>query len=431
LLSVESNHLFGRWGHNTGVVFNRPTADAEGGADYEEAPPPLGNDPLLNGGAVAFDESTSIALRLQEAGYHTCLAGKWMNSMDLYGEGNVPLGWDEFYAFVDDGFNFFDYTLNSNGVYVHYGDAEADYSTDVTNEPARSCIDNAVAAGKPWFVVWAPYAPHFDVGFYSTTPAPRHVDETFASGYTPPIAPSYDEADLTDKPEWVQDKRETVWEHLASTIDAFRYETADSLEAIDEGVFDLLVKLEQHRAARRTMVVYTSDNGYLWGEHGLGMKSVMYEESVRVDLIIRYPELHRPRRPTVEPYLVGNVDLAPTFAGIDCMPDGGADVCEFDGRSLLPIIDGSVVEWPDSILIEGWQAESTVPNIQIPALFPVQPDRATVRTKSHKLTDYETGTDELYDLVSDPYEMENLIDDPAHDATEAALRSELDALLAE
>jgi arylsulfatase A-like enzyme len=164
------------------------------------------------------------------------------------------------------------------------------------------------------------------------------------------------------------------------------------------------------------------------------MKSVMYEEAVRVDLIIRYPVKHRPDRPTVEPYLVGNVDLAPTFAqlaGVDCTPDVGADVCGYDGRSRLPIIDGSVTEWPDGILIEGWQAESTVPNIQIPALFPVQPDRATVLTETHKLTDYEIGTDELYDLVSDPYEMENLIDEPAHDATEAALRSELDALLAE
>lgn len=456
----------GQYAHSTGVVFNRPTDDPEGGADFASGPPPIGTDPRLNGGAVAFDETTNIACELQAKGYKTALFGKWMNSMDLYADGDVPDCWTEFAAFEDDGFNFFDYTLIQNfpppdgsldggvpvggvqafrvtgpGVWeVDYGTEADEYATDVTAAMAVDFLERE--QGSPMFLVWAPYAPHFDQGFYSVTAAPRHAGQSAAAGNTFFESPAYDEGDvgrdpITDKPEWLQDKAATVMDSPAgveANIVDFRHETVDSLKAVDEGVFNIVAKLDATGNGSDTFIVYTSDNGYLWGEHGMGMKSVMYEESVRVPLMIRFLDEHPASFPTVQSEVVSNVDLAATFAdlaGIACEGGVPVSVCAHDGMSLRPIVAAQPYTWRTHLLIEGWQAESQIPNIAIPALFPIQPDRDAVVSATHKLVDYETGTDELYDLVADPYEVVNQINNPAFDSIETTLRAELAALKAQ
>lgn len=455
----------GRYAHNTGVVFNRPTDDPEGGADFDAGPTPLGTDPRLNGGAVAFDEASNIACELQKKGYTTALFGKWMNSMDLYPMGEVPSCWDEISAFHDDGFNFFNWISIQNfpppanaldagvpagglqvaiqtgpGVWeVSYGSTEAEYATDVTNAWAVDFIDRHPAG--PFFLVWAPYAPHFDVGFYSVTAAPRHAGQSATAGNTFFESPAYDEGDvgrdpITDKPEWLQNKLATVMNSPAgveANLVDFRHETVDSLKAVDEGVFNIIAKLDGTTNGQDTFIVYTSDNGYLWGEHGIGMKSSMYEESAKVPLLIRFLDEHPAAFPTVQTEVVSNVDLAATFADLAGIPcDGGVtSICQHDGHSLRPIVAAQPVTWRTHTLIEGWQAESTVPNIAIPGLFPIQPDRAAVVNGTHKLVDYETGTDELYDLVADPYELQNQINNPDYDAIEAQLRAELATLVAQ
>lgn len=407
----------GRWAHNTGVVFNRPTAEPS------DAP---GID-LPNGGAPAFDESSSIALLLQQSGYRTGLYGKYLNAMDLYGN-RVPPGWDEFHAFADDGSNYFDYTLLSNGVAVRYGSSEPDYSTDVLRDLALDFLDQT-EDDEPFLLVFAPFAPHFDAGFYSVTPAPRHAGTSNADGNRfLPRPPSFAEKDRSDKPEWLRSMRSSVWASphgIAANVEDLRHETIDSLLAVDEAVEAVLERLERSGAADRTLIVFTSDNGLLWGEHRLGQKSAAYEESIRVPLVIRPPGDRPAGTPALEQRLVGNVDLAPTFAAL-----AGA-TGHFDGRSLLPLLDGSAHDWRDAILIEGWLPDSTVPNIAIPELHPPIPDYAAVRTRDHKYVDYATGSDELYDLSADPFELENRIDDPAYAEPKRRLATALARLRAE
>lgn len=398
----------GLWAHNTGVVFNRPTSDPVGGAPY-------------NGGIVAFDWSTSINLKLQNTGYKTALIGKVMNSNDLYAP-KVPAGWDRYATFVNDGFNFFDYTLNIDGVITPYGSTEAEYSTDVLRDLALKWLDG-LNTNEPFFLVFTPYAPHFDHGFYDTTPAPRHAG--VSSGLTWTTPPSFLEPDVSDKPEWLQDMNKRVTSYLLENIDDFRYQTVDSLMAVDEAVLSILKKLDEMGVTKKTMVVYTSDNGYLWGEHRFGMKGNPYEESIRVPLVIRYPSIIS--APFEEERLVSNVDLAPTFAamaGINSPQD-------FNGKSLLPVLDGTANSWRTGVLVEGWLPKSTIPNILIPNLFPPVPDYAMTRTKDFMYADYQTGKDELYDLRADPYELNNVIDDPAYTSTKSDLQAQLQNLLAE
>lgn len=414
----------GQWGHNTGVVFNSDSNNVSDAPGFD----------LPNGGATAFDETTCIGVALQNEGYRTGLFGKYMNDEFLRaGPGpalSVPLGWDDYRAYLDNGFNFFDYRTNENGTEVLYGSDPEDYSTDVARDQSLAFLDSIdVENNEPFFLVFAPYAPHFDNGFYRTTPAPRHDGEALANGVTFDIPVSYDEPDITDKPEWLQNAQASVMDSAAgveANIDSFRYETVDSLQAVDEAIFDILAKLDEMGVSENTMVIFTSDNGYLWGEHRLGQKLAMYEESVRVPLVIRYPKVHPVEFPTEVDYLVSNVDLAPTMAEI-----AGSTGGDYDGDSLIPVLDLTVTSWRTHLLVETWLAESLVPNILIPGLFPLMPDAASVRNDQFKYVDYATGTDELYDLINDPLELDNLINDPTYAAELAALQAELAILLAD
>lgn len=431
----------GLWGHNTGVAFNRDSGVAA------DAP---GID-VPNGGIVAFDNSTSIALALQGDGYRTALIGKVMNQNDDFSPRQLA-GWDYWVTFIQDAFNLYGagarhpynpsssgYSWNVNGTVqtakalraatpTHAppgGGSDLDYSTDVVRDLAVEWLGTVTV---PFFLVVAPYAPHFDDGVYTTHPAVRHKDWGVNNRVTFTLPPSFNEADISDKPEWLQNAQASVWDSpagIAANVDAFRYETVDALQAIDELVMALLIKLDQMGVGNDTMIVFTSDNGYAWGEHRLGQKLHPYEESIRVPLIIRYPRAHSIEFPTTETRLVSNVDLAPTFAEMAGI--GGT----FNGASLLPILDGTATTWRSGLLVEGWMAESTIPNKLIPAIFPVMPDYAVIRREDWKLVDYATGTDELYDMINDPFELRNEIANPAHATVLATLRSELAALRAE
>lgn len=473
----------GRWAHNTGVAFNR---DSEVAADAPIDPttvtPPYHGVP--NGGIVAFDWSTGIQHALDLDGYRTGLFGKVMNQNDEYAP-TVPIGWDDYVTFTQDGFNFYgqasdwynanpaDYFYNDNGVIKTAATVRTetpvtdphdevspgvpdDYSTDLTRDLALEFLDS-LGPTEPFFLVWAPYAPHFDRGFYNLPPARRHDGDfsTFSSSYVTPA--NFNEPDISDKPEWLRLNYETceailvqgtcnsntlctwdtgagacnasIWTSaagIAANLDNFRNRTLESLQAVDEGVFALLAKLDSMGRGVDTMIIYTSDNGYAWGEHRMGQKLHPYEESVRVPMIVRYLTVRPASFPEVNPLLVSNVDIAPTIADL-----AGLSIDQYDGASWMPIVGATVGSWRTTLLIEGWAAESTVPSILVPGLFPVMPDYAIARQANWKLIDYATGTDELYDMVNDPLELVNEISNPAHAQTVTDLRAALTVLLAE
>jgi arylsulfatase A-like enzyme len=147
--------------------------------------------------------------------------------------------------------------------------------------------------------------------------------------------------------------------------------------AVDENVGRILTALDEHGLARDTVVVFVGDNGYYFGEHGLGDKRSAYEESLRIPLLLRYPGGVAPGRTMDETVL--NLDLAPTFLEL-----GGVKVLpEMHGRSWAPLLGGTADGWRDCFLYEYWQERQ----------YPNTPTIAAVRTNTHKLITYP-GHDE-------------------------------------
>ncbi len=251
----------------------------------------------------------------------------------------MPPGWTEWRGLQK--VSYFDYIMiepDGVGGYhaVQYGSAESDYLTDVMREKAKTFISNAVAAGDPFFLYLAFKAPHLP-----QIAAPRH--EGMFQGITPWRPPSWNEADVSDKPTWVQNTPLMTPSDIAD-LDQIRVDQLEMLQAVDEaiggstayGITGIMEHLRNLGIADDTMVVFFSDNGWQWGEHRMRAKNKPYEESIRSPMFVYYPKLAPlPRR---ESRFALNIDLAPTFAEL-----AGAGVPIFeDGASLLRVIEGAV-----------------------------------------------------------------------------------------
>jgi N-acetylglucosamine-6-sulfatase len=189
------------------------------------------------------------------------------------------------------------------------------------------------------------------------------------------------------------------------------------MAAVDEGVGELFKALKETKQLDNTMLIFSSDNGYFWGEHGLGDKRWAYEESIRDPLLMRYPKLIKPG--TVFEQLAMNIDIAPTALDL-----GGAPIPNtIHGRSLVPLLKNPKAPWRTSILSEYF----------LEGGFPRIPTWHAVRTDRWKYIHYTEleGMDELYDLKADPYEMKNLINKKSAQSTLTELKGELAKLLKE
>jgi arylsulfatase A-like enzyme len=183
--------------------------------------------------------------------------------------------------------------------------------------------------------------------------------------------------------------------------------------SIDENVGRILEYLDQQGLANNTVVVYTSDQGFFLGEHGLFDKRYMYEESLRAPLVIRYPDRIQPGQVCQE--LVQNLDIAPTILELA----GAAIPDEMQGKSLRPLFESPEnADWRDAIYYQFFESGWGVPQ------------HYGIRTKSHKLIHFLSEPDnwELYDLESDPGEMVNLYDDPGNEILVQDLKSRLGEL---
>jgi arylsulfatase A-like enzyme len=191
------------------------------------------------------------------------------------------------------------------------------------------------------------------------------------------------------------------------------------MAAVDEGVGMLRESLERTGQLDETCIVFVSDNGYFFGEHGLGPeRRFAYEEGIRSPLLVRYPPLVRPGT-TIEALTLA-LDIAPTVLELAGVPPGPT----VQGRSLLPLLRGERPAWRTSFLVE-YYGEAAIPWL-------VAMSYKAVRTARYKYIDWtqHPGTDELYDLEADPYELTNLAHDPGHAALRAQLRGDLGRLVA-
>jgi len=366
--------LTGRYSHSTLVYTNKP------GQPY--------------GGFPAFHDRWTIATALHGTGYRTAMFGKYLNG---YRTSYVPPGWDRWFATWDQG-GFYRYSANSDGALSRFGSNPADYGTDVLAQRATGFI-RSTDPGRSLFLYFAPHAPH-----EPATPAPE--DEAKFSTLEPWRPAGYDEADVSDKPEYIQ-AEEPLSGAMSAKIDQFRLDQYRSLLAVDRAVSDIIDALAETGRLSNTMIVFMSDNGMLWGEHRWNKKVVPYEESVRVPFVVRADSLlAAPRR---DEHLVLNVDLAPTFAQL-----AGIAAPGMEGRSLLSLIASPTASWRSDFLLEHLKMD--------PGGVPTY---CGVHSSRYVYVDYTTGEEELYDLVRDPNQLTNSANDPAYRDERRALRDRL------
>jgi N-acetylglucosamine-6-sulfatase len=374
----------------------------------------LSNEPP-HGGFEKFrtlgHQNSTMATWLDAEGYRTIFVGKYMNG---YEGTHVPPGWDEWYAVSG---NYMSTDLNENGTINHY-DPEQDYLTDVLADRAVDYVGRP-GGGSPSFFV--PHRPFFmwlgtTVPHAPADPAPRH-EGAFPDARLP-RPPSFDEEDVSDKPDWISDNPSLNPEQIARAEDLYR-KRLESMLAVDEMVGRLVDALRESGELENTYLLFTSDNGWHAGEHRLTTgKWTAYEEDIRVPLIVRGPGV--PEGRTLA-HLVLNNDLAPTFADL-----GGAETPPFvDGRSLKPLLGDdppSMEDWRQAFLVE---AATELGGTLIPLLTGDQlpkdlrhapredwgrPGLEAVRTEDLLYVEYGNGERELYDLSEDPYQLDNRYD---------------------
>jgi N-acetylglucosamine-6-sulfatase len=334
---------------------------------------------LPNGGFKSFEDSTTIATQLDQAGYRTGFFGKYLDSYqsDALG-GYVPPGWDRWVAFVHA--EYFDYGLTIDGTVQRFGRGPDDYSTDVLADQTEDFIRGSEG---PVFAVFAPAAPH--------APAiPSPVDEGGFGDLPVWRPPSFNEGDRSDKPRYVQ-VLHRVGPDRTEYVDSLRRNQYRSLQAVDRAVDRLLDAMEDTGRLDDALVIYTSDNGLLWGEHRWTKKEVPYEEAIRIPLIVRADALVGAGVHTNDD-LVANIDLAPTIAEA-----AGVELPGADGKSLFPLLAGQSGEWRRAVLIEHLRGTNPVPTY------------CAVRTARYLFASYETGERELYDVEMDPFQLRNLV----------------------
>ncbi len=336
---------------------------------------------------------------LHDSGYETAYVGKWHMGMD---DSPRP-GFDRWVSFRGQGV-FNDPPLNIDGQRV---DAKG-YMTDLLGGHAADFVRKD--RSKPFCLYLAHKAIHGPF-----TPAARHKD-LFTGQEIRRAANTKDP--LTDKPAMTRpvDGKPAVAPGGGSPDELIRNQMR-CMSAVDDSVGAIMKALEDKGQLDNTMILFTSDNGYFWGEHGLGDKRWAFDESIRIPMLARYPKLVKAG--TVIDGDALNIDVAPTMldaAGVKA-PAG------VQGRSLLPLLGGRKTRWRSSFLSE-YFAE---PN------FPRTPSWQAVRTAEWKYVHYTElqGMDELYDLKRDPGEMKNLAGDPAARGALARMQKELAVRLRE
>ena len=352
---------------------------------------------------------------LQAGGYETAFIGKWHMGVD---DSPRP-GFDHWVGFPGQG-TYFDPILNVDGRHIK----ETGYTTDILTRYAVELLERP--RSKPLCLYMPHKAVHPELtqladGSISDpnggefVPAMRH--KTLFPGAPVPRRPNAGQAPL-GKPSLL--RRIGNLPPLGAstgTDDETIRNRARMLKAVDEGVGQMRAVLERSGQLDDTVFVFTSDEGYFFGEHGLSIeRRLAYEESIRIPLIVRHPKLVGTGL-RIDAMALG-IDLAPTlleFAGLK------ADA-PMHGKSLLPLLAGRKTNWRRSFMIE-YFSDRTMARM-------VNMGYQAVRTDRWKFIHYMEleKMDELYDLRSDPYEMKNLISEPTAKRTLESLRTELERL---
>lgn len=334
--------------------------------------------------AAKLDQETTVQHYLQTAGYHTALFGKYLNSWSVHD----PLPYFNEWAFFNRSRDAY-----KDGRWNVDGEVKVveKYSTRYLNHKARKFVAerDTVAPDQPWFMYVAPTAPH----------RPFIIQKKYRKA---PVGrwrknPAIREKDRSDKPNYVQ--VQNIPDNVGKKTRKGQFRT---LMSVDDLVGDLVRELRRTGQLDNTFIFYISDNGLMWGEHGLRRKAVPYMPSVHIPFLMRVPGM---TEPVIDQRLVGNIDIAPTImqaAGLE------ATNAPMDGRSLL---DSTWAR--DRILTEYFDEKNRSGQSRFDA-----PSWGSIQTVQYQYTEYYSPTDhatlqfrELYDLENDPYQLVNLLGD--------------------
>ena len=346
---------------------------------------------LDNRTPLDFTRLTTFPQRFQRAGYRTAMFGKWHMGVDM----DPKPGFDRWACFRGQG-TYFNPSINVDGDVKSF----EGFTDDVTSGMAADWM--TASDPRPFMAI---------VGFKSChspfEPPPRTA--TLYEGRTMPKSPSFDRP-LPDQPQWIQkfdDAGHTPYSRIPADELMMRF--ARLVTAADDNIGRMIAALERAKLLDDTLVVFSSDNGFLVHEHGLYDKRAMYEESIRIPLLMRHPRLVR--RGVIDD-LTLNIDLAPTLCELI-----GVDVtAETQGLSLVPALQKRRRQ-QRSIFFYQYDRETPYST----------PSMMGVRTQEWKLVRYqeEGQVHELYNVKKDPFEMKNLFEVASVRATRDRLEREL------
>jgi arylsulfatase A-like enzyme len=422
--------LTGRYAHNHNVRGNVPPNGGYTGFSFRQA------------------NSHNVATWLQGAGYRTIHVGKFLNGYgdEPFDDGKtVPPGWNAWHSVLkaDTNHYYYGYTLNDNGsldgpfgdpgswetreygVRDDFGCPLAPlngepclYATDVFTRIASEEVFGT-PAGQPFYLQLDYTAPHGDFRRPAgPEPATRHYDSFLGAPYPHGPSEGFNEGNVNDKPRFIREAS-YLSPTETHTYRVYYQKALESLRSIDDGVQRILDTLGAMHQLRNTYIIFTSDNGFFYGEHRLtGGKFLAYEPATHLPLLIRGPGV-KPGSSTGE--LVGNIDLAPTILELA----GATADKSIDGRSLVPYILDPELRTRRPLLFESFvetndveaqggeplatrpQAGSSRSNGASASIVAPPKDYVGIRLGPYKYIEWPSGEKELYDINKDPYELNN------------------------
>jgi N-acetylglucosamine-6-sulfatase len=361
------------------------------------------------------DEHHTFAVALKNAGYRTAMMGKFLNGYLAptahVAPTYIPPGWDQ-WDVAGYGYREFNYYLNENGTLQWYGDRPTDYLTDVLARKGSEFINRSAGSGQPFFLELSTFAPHSPF-----VPAPR--DASLFPDVTAPEGPNFDVLPL-NAPTWLAGHPPLTETQTETINEDFRLRVQD-VQSIDQMIQTIEDTLTQDGLSRNTYIVFSSDNGLHMGQYRLMPgKLTAFDTDIRVPLIVVGPEV---RSGSQTDAMAENIDLAKTFAEL------GGTTMSGDGHSLVPLLGGRTPSgWRNAILVEhhGPDLKHSDPDYQRwPAGNPTTYE--AMRTHDFLYVEYRNGEREFYNLQTDPYELDNIVDELSP-AQLGVLHTDLDAL---
>jgi N-acetylglucosamine-6-sulfatase len=406
-----------------------------------------------NGGYPGFKARAAfthnLATWLQAGGYRTIHIGKFLNGYgdEPYDTGtDVAPGWSAWHSVLkaDTNHYFYGYTLNDNGaIDGPFGDSgswetreygERDYfgcpATTIEEKPCLYATDvftriateelSGTPPEQPFYLQLDYTAPHGDFRKPAgPEPATRHYDTFAGAPYPHDRAEGFNEGNVNDKPRFI---REAPYLSLNDihTYRVYYQKALESLRSVDEGVKQIVFTLAALNRLQDTYIIFTSDNGFFYGEHRLtGGKFLAYEPSTHLPLLIRGPGI-KPKSATGQ--LAANIDLAPTILELAGLK---ADK-SVDGTSLVPFMREPTLRTRRPILFESFvqtndveaNGEPTAQSARVKELHRggasasiIAPpkDYEGIRLGPYKYIEWPNGEKELYDITKDPNELNNIV----------------------